>query len=253
MKKQPRLFKRFVVRALAILGIPLTLALIGFALHKDGFFKIQTVVVSEPNDQDIPEWLRPLWIAEVERLQGLKGQDLMTLKFRDIESEIRQHPWVKEINLSRRWPRTLSVRLGYKHVVAYGRDKKGILFPVLEDSTALPRTPFQAKQDLPLLSVELSGEKPELLQAALAFFKEFPSEGTLTASRISEIGYDSKEGFWTLILPFGTRIKWGESDFQRKISRVQQVIDYLESRQIEARVIDANLAKKVVVRLRKTP
>jgi cell division protein FtsQ len=38
-----------------------------------------------------------------------------------------------------------------------------------------------------------------------------------------------------------------------KAARVAQVIEYMETRQLEARVIDANLSKKVLVRLRKDP
>ena len=38
-----------------------------------------------------------------------------------------------------------------------------------------------------------------------------------------------------------------------KAQRVSQVLEYMETRQLEARVIDANLSKKVLVRLRKDP
>ena len=43
--------------------------------------------------------------------------------------------------------------------------------------------------------------------------------------------------------------KYGEDQFEIKSSRVSQVIDYLENRDLKARVIDANLSKKVLVRL----
>jgi cell division protein FtsQ len=38
-----------------------------------------------------------------------------------------------------------------------------------------------------------------------------------------------------------------------KADRVGQVLDYLEKHELDARVIDANLTKKVLVRLRKRP
>jgi cell division protein FtsQ len=49
------------------------------------------------------------------------------------------------------------------------------------------------------------------------------------------------------------RVKLGNENFESKSLRVSQVIDYIENKQIEARVIDANLSQKVLVRLRKEP
>ncbi len=51
----------------------------------------------------------------------------------------------------------------------------------------------------------------------------------------------------------GIQVKMGEDQVSLKSARVAQVVDYLETRQFDARVIDANLSKKVLVRLRKDP
>jgi cell division protein FtsQ len=49
------------------------------------------------------------------------------------------------------------------------------------------------------------------------------------------------------------KIKLGEDQFAVKSARVSQVMDYLEKRDLKARVIDANLSKKVLVRLQQSP
>ncbi len=49
----------------------------------------------------------------------------------------------------------------------------------------------------------------------------------------------------------GVRVKIGEDQVALKAARVSQVVDYLDAKQFDARVIDANLSKKVLVRLRK--
>lgn len=82
---------------------------------------------------------------------------------------------------------------------------------------------------------------------------EIPTEGKFSQKRISEIRHDSKDGFWMTMMKTGLRVKMGEDNFALKASRVGQVIEYMENRQLEARVIDANLSKKVLVRLRKDP
>jgi cell division protein FtsQ len=55
------------------------------------------------------------------------------------------------------------------------------------------------------------------------------------------------------LIKTGVRVKMGEDQMALKAARVSQVVDYLETRQFDARVIDANLSKKVLVRLRKDP
>lgn len=261
MKKGLRIFWGL----LALLAIPASLSLIVSVLRWDGFFLIKKVNVSEINPQSAPsKWLQPLWVEEVQSLQKkFKGQDLVMVDFAEVEREIRGHSWIEDVRVSREWPSTLSIQMSFKDLIAYGRDKKGRLIPFLEDGTRLPLEEFQIKQNLPVLTYDLTQSDPKRIKTALKLFGEFPTEGSLTRDRVSEIGYDPKEGFWTIILPFGTRIKWGEDasamaggpaiEFAKKISRVRQVVDYLESRRIDARVIDANLTKKVVVRLRKTP
>ncbi len=255
---------RLLLGFIALLAIPATLSLIVSILRWDGFFLIQKVTVSEFNPGNVPKWLQPLWLEEIQNSQKKwKGKDLVVLDFREVEKDLRSRPWVEDVRVSREWPNGLSIQMSFKDLVAYARDKKGRLIPLLGDGTRLPVEEFQAKQNLPMLTIELSLGDPQKIRTALKLFSEFPTEGSLTRDRVSEIGYDPKEGFWTIILPFGTRIKWGEdavaaaggaaNEFAKKISRVRQVVDYLESRRIEARVIDANLSKKVVVRLRKTP
>ena len=51
----------------------------------------------------------------------------------------------------------------------------------------------------------------------------------------------------------GLRVKVGEDRVRTKSFRISQVLDYLDSRKFQARVIDANLSQKVLVRLRKEP
>lgn len=248
---------RMVIATTAVLGI---LTVIIAILRWDGFFNIQTVNISYLNSGDVPKWLQPLWIEEVQKLQKWKDKDLATLELSAVEKEIREEAWVKEVRLARSWPKQLEIQIAFKDLVAYGRTGKGKLIPLLEDGNRLPPTEFEEKFNLPLLTADLTQAEEAKLQGALHFLQIFPNDGSLNRDRISEVGYDSKDGYWTVILPWGTRIKWGEeskvgdsTSFERKISRVRQVVDYLESRRIEARVIDANLSKKVVVRLRKTP
>ena len=107
--------------------------------------------------------------------------------------------------------------------------------------------------DVALLEGEIFLKKPELRKKAVEVLAELPEEGSFSQKSISEVRYDTKEGFWMTLIKSGIQVKIGEDKVGLKAARVSQVVDYLDSRQFEARVIDANLSKKVLVRLRKDP
>lgn len=232
-------------------SVPFVLLSLFVFLRADGFFAVDKVHLATASHQ--PVWLETFWSELRAELQEYQGADIFSLNLVELRKQVMQKIWVADVRVRRSWPNDLYFEIVHKDLSAYGRDQKGGLVPLLQDGTPIAPSALPEKMDLPVLSSSLSQDSRERIVTAIRLYRLFPIEKGLTRDRVSEIGYDAKEGYWTLILPLGTRIKWGESDFENKIARVRQVIDYLESRAIQARVIDANLAKKVVVRLRKTP
>jgi cell division protein FtsQ len=104
-----------------------------------------------------------------------------------------------------------------------------------------------------LLDGEQFEKNIEMRKKAIRLMSEVPADGKFSKRNISELRYDPKEGFWATLIQSGIRVKIGEENIPLKSARVAQVIEYMETRQLEARVIDANLSKKVLVRLRKDP
>ncbi|HEY1080413.1 MAG TPA: cell division protein FtsQ/DivIB, partial [Bdellovibrio sp.] len=131
--------------------------------------------------------------------------------------------------------------------------KGGKLMPIIRDGTFLQEVDSKEAPDVALVEGEVFLKKPELRKKAVEVLEQIPSEGSFSKKTISEIRYDSKEGFWMTLIKTGVQVKMGEDQMSLKAARVSQVVDYLESRQFDARVIDANLSKKVLVRLRKDP
>jgi cell division protein FtsQ len=131
--------------------------------------------------------------------------------------------------------------------------RKGELYPLVTDGTFLPPILSQQAPDVALLEGEGFFKSVEMRKKALQLISEVPHDGRFSKKNISQIGYDPKEGFWVTLLQSGLRVKLGEEQFATKAARISQVIEYMDARQLEARVIDANLSKKVLVRLRKDP
>lgn len=250
--------KRWAPRFPMILRLSLLSILVGagfaapYLLQREGFFRISGVSVNLREGASAPVWLGKEWSELLQEAKKLEGRDLWSLDLDQVAAQLKKREWIREVSLTRSWPSELRLSIESKNLVALARGKKGLLMPVLEDGRHLEPDQLSAFVSLPVLSGELETSKPEKIQEALELLRLFGEEGVLSRDRISELGYHSKEGYWILVMPFATKVRWGFGDFEKKISRVKQVMEYLDSRQIGARVIDADLSKKVVVRMRKT-
>lgn len=228
------------------LGVMGSLAL----LHHEGFFSIQEIHLGIADEQPMPLWLNNKWSEFGKDMEVWRERDLWNIQLSEVTQKLSSYPWIKEAMVSKSWPNTLHIQIRYKDLVAFAKTPKGRLIPLLNDGSRLNFDSISTNVSLPLLSTNIPVEDTAKVNEALLFISRAPKA---LNDRISEIGFDPKEGYWTLILPFGTKIKWGFEATEKKISRVQKVLEYLDSRELKARVIDANLSKKVVVRLRKTP
>ncbi|UXR64438.1 FtsQ-type POTRA domain-containing protein [Bdellovibrio bacteriovorus] len=234
--------------------LPLSLAGTLFYLNKNGFFdigKVEVILENPPPGQE--QFLRP----HVDRLEAsldkYKGMSLWNIKLKAVSRDVKMMNWVESLNIKRSWPTTLSVRVRPYEVKLLYMGKGGKLVPIIKGGELLD--PVEGKQapDVVLLEGESFMKKAELRKKAVDVVEQIPAEGSFSRKTISEIRYDNKEGFWMTMIKTGIQVKMGEDQVSLKSARVSQVVDYLESRQFDARVIDANLSKKVLVRLRKGP
>ncbi len=245
-----RFWIRRIRLLLLILLLPVGIAGSLAVLHQEGFFSIKEIHLSIADEQPMPAWLNNKWNEFTKDMEIWRGRDLWNIQLGDVTEKLNSYPWVLEAMVSKSWPNTLHIQVRYKDLIAFAKTPKGRLIPLLSDGSRLNFDSLSANVSLPVLSTNISVDDQERVSEALRFISNSPKA---LSERMSEIGFDPKEGYWTLILPFGVRIKWGFEATDKKILRVQKVLEYLDSRDLRARVIDANLSKKVVVRLRKTP
>lgn len=234
--------------------LPSALAGTLYYLNKSGFFNItgvEIVLENPPAGQE--QFLKPHVDALESRLAKYQGVSLWSVKLKGVSKEVSSFDWVESLNVKRSWPSTLSVRVRPHEVKLLFMAKGGNLLPIIKNGEFL--APVKSKQapDVALLEGEAFLKKAELRKKAVAVIEQIPNEGSFSKKTISEIRYDAKEGFWMTMIKTGIRVEMGEDQMALKAARVSQVVDYLETRQFDARVIDANLSKKVLVRLRKDP
>ena len=105
--------------------------------------------------------------------------------------------------------------------------------------------------DVPVFVGDTFQKRTDILVKAMVILEQVPAEGLFSRKNIAEIHFDSTKGLVFQTVEPSLEVHLGEDQVGIKSARVNQVIDYIRNRNLQARVIDANLTKKVLVRLRK--
>ena len=234
--------------------LPASLAGTLYYLNENGFFNItQVEIILDGAVPGQEQFLKPNVDIVETKLAQFKGISLWNVRLGRISKELAQQDWIEGLNIKRSWPSTLSVRVRPYEVKLLYMGKNGKLLPIVKDGSFLESVEAKVAPDVAILQGETFLKKNDLRKKAVDVIEQIPAEGSFSKKTISEIRHDDKEGFWMTMIKTGIQVKMGEDQVSLKSARVAQVVDYLETRQFDARVIDANLSKKVLVRLRKDP
>ncbi|MEN0058138.1 MAG: cell division protein FtsQ/DivIB [Bdellovibrio sp.] len=234
--------------------LPSSLVGIFYYLNQNGSFDIhgiQVILEEVPVGQEA--FFQPAVEELKKNLQKYEGLSLWNIELQKFSEEVSESSWIDRLNVKRSWPATLDVYVRPHEVKLLMMSKAGKLVPVIRDGVVLEAIESPRAPDVALLEGEVFAKQAELRKKAVKVIDEIPDEGAFSKKTISEVRYDNKEGFWMTMIKTGIQVKMGEEQIALKAARVSQVVDYLEVHQFDARVIDANLSKKVLVRLRKGP
>lgn len=238
-----------------LVALPILFVGIFYYMERRGAFLIDAIDVRLAEGTPHSHFLVPLVSDLNSEFRDLKGTPLWDIELKSVLAIATRHPWVENISIHRAWPSLLVVNLTVREVYALLLDTRGNLIPVLGDGSLLPAVQSSVRApDVPLMREKEFHTSLELRKKAAELLKEIPISGKgLTRKSISEIKYSSREGFSILLTEGEALVTLGQEKFAQKAQRVSQVMEYIQSRGIEARVIDANLSKKVLVRPRKDP
>ncbi len=228
-----------------------------YALDQRGFFAIEDIDLQVMTQSEQLNFSKPYMDTLNQELSAYKGQSLWRLSLSGVSEKLKAKSWIKDFRISRSWPQGLVVEIEPKILSLLYVDQKrlalGFVRPVTSDGALLPEVDTTQAPPLAMLKGEVFVKDHAKRKIAIELLKSLPEDGRLSHKIISEIGYDTKEGYWVEVAKTNIKIKLGDDQFAVKSARVSQVLDYLEKRELKARVIDANLSKKVLVRLQQNP
>ena len=228
-----------------------------YALEQNGFFNISHVELELKTSHDQKNFAYPYLEVLNRKFTIYEGESLWRFSLNSISDILKKEKWVKDFRISRSWPSTLVIEVE-PHNLSYllvnpARLLQGFVKPVTDEGQILSEIDTRQAPSLALLKGEVFARDLQKRKKAIELLKSLPADGKMSHKLVSEVGYDSAEGYWVEVIQSQMKIKLGEDQFAVKAARVSQVMDYLEKRDLKARVIDANLSKKVLVRLRQNP
>lgn len=222
-------------------------------LNEKGFFNINRVEIVLEDSQSQVKFYSPMVEKLEKQMLTFKGQSLWSLNLSQVVTILNAQNWINSHSINRSWPNVLRVKIMPHDIKLVYLGKSGKYIPIIADGSFLDSVDSRQAPDVTLLEGTVFAQKKDLRQKAVKVLMEIPAEGSFSKKTISEMRYDTKDGFSMTLMKTGIQVKIGEDLVALKSARVSQVIDYLQTRQFDARVIDANLSKKVLVRLRNDP
>lgn len=255
---------------------PMMLVFTLLGLEEKGFFQVNDIQVNVLVKPSQKNFVKPYADQLDLKLLAFKGISLWKFPMQAVSDVLKKQSWVQEFRITRAWPSSMIIELEpvevsyliqadeinnkktarkIKKQTAHAESAAQTtqFYPVTTKGRMLAAVDSQQTPDVTVAQGEIFLKNKKIREGALEILNSLPQGGSMHQSQIAEIGYDKKEGFWLELIREDTKIKFGEDQFGLKASRVSQVLDYLEQRNLKARVIDANLSKKVLVRLQQTP
>lgn len=234
--------------------IPSLLVAAAYHLEQNGFFNVEKIKIEVSKEMPThANFLPPLQKELTQDLKTFRGHSLWAISIKNLSQVLESKEWIKSYHVRRQWPQTLVVQVEPYEVELLLMGAKGELLPVIEQGKVLKPVLAKNSPDVVLAPSEEFKKNPELRKKAIEVLRELPTAGAFTRQDVSEITIQPKEGFWMTLAKSGAVVKMGDEQIALRAARVAKVVEYLETKQFDARVIDANLSKKVLVRLRKDP
>ncbi len=256
------IFRKLFKLTAAFILFPVALFLSIYTLEQQGFFKIDKVEIRVEARTSQKNYIAAKVRELQAKLNSVKGISLWRAPLSQVSQSLKDEKWIRNFQISRAWPSgiiltvepdTVAILVLSQEGVSGGASEGSVIRPITESGQLLEKIKTNSSPNAIVThdAVFLSNQK--VREGAIEVIKSLPENGAMSAAHVSEIGFDKKEGYWIKLLKSETKINFGEMQFEIKTARISRVIDYLESRNLKARVIDANLSKKVLVRLQQNP
>lgn len=188
------------------------------------------------------------WVLD--RLQGLRGENLWLLDLQWPVEEMGKHPWVRDIGIRKQPPSTLVVRVLEKHEAALYADPAGLVYVDTGGSPVAPLGPADDRAGLTVLRGKVAAPAPGKpapeLRAAVALLEEIQRADAPWAAGLEQVEILSTRDFrvHTQDLPFPLLVRAGTVESRSR--RLEQLLPWI-SELGRLRAVDLRFARRIIV------
>lgn len=235
-----------------VIGLFVPLILWGsfYSLVTSGFFEVSQIQINIEGSIDH----QALFQSELEQLkvkmQSLAGENIWDIQVDEMAQSFLPVAWIQDFIVLKSWPNQVTVMIQLAPLLFAIKEKK--TYRLFFGSQKWSEAENELTQELQVPIVvttekKISQDTISNVYHLLDLLKGFPS---LQSQNIKTIYWDSTKGFKLKLRDPNSEVLLGFIEDPDKLVRVTRVIEYLKQHKIEARVIDSNFTKKVLVRLR---
>ena len=189
-----------------------------------------------------------------EKTKAQVGKYIWEINLNEILSSVEKDKRIQKMQIKRSFPNKIDIQLLPHEPIAIYIRKDQKIFPIARDGTLMPEIIGGENLDVPVFRGTTLYFENEIRRTAAEILVMLDEVGTVLNSKsISELSYDSKNGFGFVLHPEGEHLKLGFEDFKNRILMAEKVITYLNAQGLKSRVIDVRFSKKVVVSPRNAP
>ncbi|MBN8535844.1 MAG: FtsQ-type POTRA domain-containing protein [Deltaproteobacteria bacterium] len=242
-----------IIKVIIMILLPIIIFVPLWKLNEQGYFELKEIKFENAYWDRQDFYLDSLKQHLNAQLENFKGKSLFQIDLSEVVKIISNEKWIRNFEVQREWPNSLKVKINKFDIVMLYWDENNDVFPIFENNEMLDKINKNQIPDRVHLYDRKVALQKDLRKKTIDLIQRLPEKGPLNQNEIAEVGYNKKTGFWLQLIKNDLLIQMGEDKIEIKSERVSNVMEYLESKRIDARVIDANLSQKVLVRLRKGP
>ncbi len=181
--------------------------------------------------------------------------NLFSLRLAPIERRLLSHRWIKAVTLAKRFPQSVSISVEFHQPAAIVQKSSGSLYYLDADGKAFAPINLKADPNRPVL---VGMEEVTEQKRALDFIQSWGKNGLGSKFVLSSVEYHEEKGLRVMVTyPMKAQtgrvlVELGQNeqeDFSSQLARLNEVMNYLSSHNIDARQVFADLGKKIVVRI----
>lgn len=216
-------------------------------------FTVRVVEMSDLSDESPVDSQSILDLAAVR----VGKVSLFELDLPEVEKRILSHPWIRAVQLEKRFPQTVAITPIFREPKALIQQTDGKLGYVDANSQIFGRVTVGVRTDLPLFSPHV--KDPSRMSRALKLVEAWNVHGLIKTARVDSLDWDSERGFRALVTyPLGptpqsrarVMVELGSGDWDAsQFTQLKSVLQYLSDNRLQARQIWADIGKKIVVKI----